>query len=956
MGRCERYARAAAPGSDLVLLRPDGSESVLVDAGDDAVVDPFVSFDAKSVYYALTRMSDKGRPQSSDIYRVDVETGETVRLTHQEFTPNTGVVAADVRPEGVFNMGPCPLPGGKIVFTSNRNGFDSTPRGAGLRPAAFCHGRRRRQRGIDRASESRLCAASDDPARRTHHVFQPRGPGAAGLPSVGNLDDPSRRQRVGYAGQRVSSPQQLGLPLRGAALRRPDRLRGVLPQEQHGLRHVLRHGRKGAQGQPRFASADRSDPANLQFPASAEKSRERFPFSPRGLEGLTPFTHGQDQAAPNSDPKDKSSPRVGKVTHPSAAPDNHLLLVYSGGAVITKVDEQIDSGIYLLKSGQPIEEPGELLLIKNDPQYNEQWPRALVPYRRIYGIDEPNLPQPVANDGSASPHLPEGSPYGLVGGSSMYKRETYPGGVVPEGEVTARYAGGEDPFEGLGSFLYGQHNESGNWFGQGADACRYDNSEIHAVRILAMEPRTDGRLTDRSSKRFWNYAGERLRILGEVPVRKFDGDQQPIDPDGNPDTSFLVKLPADAVWTFQTLDKRGMVLNMSQTWHQVRPGEIRTNCGGCHAHSQEPTGFELTAAGRPGFKPFDLTQKTPLLTEKARDESGKKWDSEDESGLRFADRILYVEYYRHVKPILERSCVACHTKDWEKPAGELVLDDATIVGAEAGYPQNSLRGGEVPVTYARLAMDSQGRHGAKSPTGKWIMPQVSRYVRVFQSRRSLLIWKVYGERLDGWQSEDFVTESTPRDISSLQRGGQPVGLKEAGGTYNLAFHGSIMPPPEAVGGQYTGPDGQKIKVEPLSAEDRLTLARWIDLGCPIDMAYDPENPQHVGNGWMLDEVRPTLTLTHPQAGNNSKLSRLLVRHARLWHRARFEFVHRHCRFRSRLGPGGREPGAEVSTDLARRLGTEIEPTARSLGGWIADCCRTRPPGERDTDCAAVLRR
>jgi hypothetical protein len=24
---------------------------------------------------------------------------------------------------GVFNMGPCPLPGGKIVFTSNRDGF-----------------------------------------------------------------------------------------------------------------------------------------------------------------------------------------------------------------------------------------------------------------------------------------------------------------------------------------------------------------------------------------------------------------------------------------------------------------------------------------------------------------------------------------------------------------------------------------------------------------------------------------------------------------------------------------------------------------------------------------------------------------------------------------------------------------------------------------------------------------
>ena len=31
----------------------------------------------------------------------------------------------------------------------------------------------------------------------------------------------------------------------------------------------------------------------------------------------------------------------------------------------------------------------------------------------------------------------------------------------------------------------------------------------------------------------------------------------------------------DIAWTFQTLDKDGMVLNMAQTWHQLRPGEVR---------------------------------------------------------------------------------------------------------------------------------------------------------------------------------------------------------------------------------------------------------------------------------------------------------------------------------------------------------------------------------------------
>src|ERR1035438_7745366 len=37
----------AEPGSDLMLLHPDGREEVLVAAGDDAITDPFVSFDGE---------------------------------------------------------------------------------------------------------------------------------------------------------------------------------------------------------------------------------------------------------------------------------------------------------------------------------------------------------------------------------------------------------------------------------------------------------------------------------------------------------------------------------------------------------------------------------------------------------------------------------------------------------------------------------------------------------------------------------------------------------------------------------------------------------------------------------------------------------------------------------------------------------------------------------------------
>src|SRR5262249_28452529 len=152
-------------------------------------------------------------------------------------------------------------------------------------------------------------------------------------------------------------------------------------------------------------------------------------------------------------------PRVGKFTHPGAAPDNHVLATWSPGSLnsYARFKPAFDSGIYLIKGGKPIDEPAQMLLIKNDPKYHEQWPRALVPYKRIYGVEEPRRLEPLANDGKRSTHLPEGTPFGLVGTSSLYKRESYPYGLVPKGGVTATYALDKDPTGHRG------HDTSFNW-------------------------------------------------------------------------------------------------------------------------------------------------------------------------------------------------------------------------------------------------------------------------------------------------------------------------------------------------------------------------------------------------------------------------------------------------------------------------------------------------------------
>jgi hypothetical protein len=881
------YTDIAAPihleaGADLMLLHPDGKEELLVEGGEGAITDPVITYDGESVLYVKihsVKQSNQFQPGhlGSDIYRMNLRTRKIVQLTRQQFTPNTGAAdwASDYRKHeegktslgyGVFNMGPYPLPGGRVVFTSNRNAFRPT-------------------RGYPRVALQLF--VMDDDGKNVEQIGHLNLAGALhpvvlrdGSILFSSLESQGIRGDILWGIWRINPDGANWGPVVSAfdpggapnAFHFQSQLtdgsiivEGYYNQNNSGFGTYIKLPEQ--QAYPAFGPANRNDPANKPWRFGRGENGHgawyRMPFMPIGSEALTPFARIDDGPAGSSILGQKDSPKVGKVTHPCGAPDNHLLTVWSPGPTNHQYTylPQLDGGIYLIKSGKTVEEPGQMLLIKNDPNYNESWPRAVVPYSRIHpGMKEPKVITPLANDGKKSMHLPEGTPFALVGTSSFYKRESYPNGSVPSGKVTGTYGGGNDPWKGLGAFTSHGNGMPLNWHNQGADSSLYDNDEIHAVRILAMEPTTDRNRGPKSGRLFWGHAQERLRVLGEIPLRKFGERSEPLDPDGNPDTSFLAKIPADTAFTFQTLDREGRVLNMAQTWHQLRPGEIRNDCGGCHAHSQKPTDFTKTAAAKADYKVWDLVNTTPLVTSKARDESKQQWDGKHETGLRFAKGVQDVEYHRDIKPILERSCVACHSKSQEKPAGNLVLDgDDEKISAE--YK------GTFPGTYYRLALDGRGKFGHK-PVGydSWGYPQASRYVRMMQSRRSLLIWKVYGERLDGFSNDDHPSESEPGK-GDLVFKGKPLDVKKNAARADIDFVGSIMPPPAAV---------RSGKVKPLSDEDRRTLARWVDLGCPIDLDYDSKEPNRKSFGWMCDDNRPTLTLTTPLAGKNTSLSRILV--------------------------------------------------------------------------------
>jgi hypothetical protein len=889
------------PGADLMLLHPDGSEELLAEGGEGSITDPMVSFDGQWIYYTriytLKKASQWSPPsEGADIFKIHAKSRKVVRLTNQRFSPNTGAAdwASDYRnasraeggknwiATGVYNMGACPLPGGKIVFTSNREGFRPSKGYPAVALQLFV---------MDDRDES---VSAEDPAPANLRKIGHLNIAGALHPVVltdgrimfSTLESQGIRSEISWGiwtihpdgtnwGPLVSAFDPGGAA-NGFHFQTQLSDGSIIVEEYYNQNNSGFGAYIKLPPEVSFGPAWSRDPRNAPWRFGRHENGKgkyySMPFMPEGSISFTPFALNGEGPADASVIGDKSSPRVGKFTHPSGAPENHLLTIYSPGPVNHQYTylPQLDGGIYLIKGGKPVEQPADMLLIKNDPNYNESWPRAVVPYERIYGVKEPRRLPALANDGSVSRHLPEGTPFGLTGTSSLYKRESYPNGVVAPGSVTAAYAGGNDPWKGLDAFTSHGNGMPINWHNQGGDAGLYSNEEIHAIRVLAMEPTTDRREGPKGGRRFVNHAQERLRVLGEIPVRKFEGGKQPLDPDGNPDTSFLAKIPADTAYTFQTLDKLGMVLNMSQTWHQVRPGEIRANCGGCHAHSQKPTIFEETAAARPDYPVWDLTSQTPLVTSKARDESGRKWDEKGETGLRIEKAgVVNVEYHRDIRPILERSCAACHTRKAEKPAGNLVLDaDDEPVRVEEH--------GKLPGTYVRLAMDERAKFGTK-PVGydTWGYPNASRYVRKLQSRRSLLVWKIFGRRLDGFTNDDHPSESEPGSGVLVQRG-QKVDPARFRARWDLDYTGAPMPPPEAVEGTYAGPDGKKIKVEPLSDEDRRTIVRWIDLGCPIDLDCDPARPEARGYGWMGDDNRPVLTLVHPREGANGPLWRLRV--------------------------------------------------------------------------------
>ena len=127
---------------------------------------------------------------------------------------------------------------------------------------------------------------------------------------------------------------------------------------------------------------------------------------------------------------------------------------------------------------------------------------------------------------------------------------------------------------------------------------------------LRTERRPERRSVSRATR--WNASAFSARSL----LRKVDAPRNrvPIP------TATRTELPRE--------DSRRTALHVQTSTGTARPrhgadvapgasGEARWDCGGCHAHSQQPLAFEQTHAANAGYAPVDLTRTTPLLTQDA---------------------------------------------------------------------------------------------------------------------------------------------------------------------------------------------------------------------------------------------------------------------------------------------------------------------------------------------------
>ncbi len=577
---------------------------------------------------------------------------------------------------------------------------------------------------------------------------------------------------------------------------------------------------------------------------------EQFRLTPQAGAGDTQMRRYGDPSDFYTHPVSGLVTMSGRFTHPSAAPDNDLLTTYSIGGSSTIGDNVFrdttlnavmevigkDAGIWLL----PLEPNStrqighiadDARIVVDFPEYHEIMPRAVVSYQDIYGIPRPdpnNTRAPTRNDGEQDSRLPAGAPYGLTGAASMYDRETLSLNGTP---WNMRDGGGA-----MSGRTYM------NLAVSGAELAIFDNDEIFGIRVLLPIPVIPRDIPTYVRAEKWSgFQRHDLRILGEYPIRKPAGNGvEPLDAQGNPDTSFIVRVPADTPFLMQTIDKRGMALDIETASRSVARGEQQF-CSGCHVHTR--VGMDtLDSRAKANSNEFGdfTTSSAQLFVGEANGHPTVATAQEtypNEAGAT-ARRSFAVDWDNNIAAIVQNRCASCHAEgeDAQQLTGLRLDGDGRTYDLLTRNRYTREDGVTIDSgTKSGDGLTDIDATGTDRITRRFQCCTPSRWVSVTSARSSMLAWALYGERLDG---RDPVTGLPPE--------GSGV-LVDSQGRENPEIWPKV--------GEHLA-----YLVDMPEAEKRL-ITRWLDIGAPKLNVHD-------------DMMRPVMTLT-PVAGS-AGVTRLIV--------------------------------------------------------------------------------
>ncbi len=232
------------------------------------------------------------------------------------------------------------------------------------------------------------------------------------------------------------------------------------------------------------------------------------------------------------------------------------------------------------------------------------WPTLLAPIDEKFGNVKPTAATTWA--------LKSGRPYAKVGTSALWNTDV----VAPECRFGGFFKPG-DHFNTTGGnhvlanvgLLTLIRDLTGSFSNPATNpACLnpVTKSMVYGIALQLTDNKTD---VSRNSQSVMSR-NETKRLLGVYSTvgQTFNGQE---------DQSFQAIIPANAPFEFHLLERRtGLKLADVTSWHSLKVGETRNNCGGCHGHGHHlaPVDIQNTLAGQPSYQPANFVDETPSIT------------------------------------------------------------------------------------------------------------------------------------------------------------------------------------------------------------------------------------------------------------------------------------------------------------------------------------------------------